>query len=153
VAAAAAAVVVACAAAVAAGALASPPQGPARDLDGSFTSRALGRTLRFDAFLPRGYDRGLRRYPVIYLLHGLPAGARSYHGASFVVRQLDAEPVIVIAPEGATDSDSDPEYHDWGRGRNWEPALTRELTRVVDARFRTIRSRAGRAVVGFSAGG
>jgi putative tributyrin esterase len=60
---------------------------------------------------------------------------------------------IVVAPQGARDGDTDPEYHDWGPGRNWETALTKELPTVVDARLRTIRSRSGRALIGFSAGG
>jgi putative tributyrin esterase len=126
-----------------------------RELDQSLSSRALKGRLHFEVFLPAGYDTSHRRYPVVYVLHGLPAGSGSYHNASFVadaVRRIRGN-AIVVAPQGARDSDSDPEYHDWGNGRNWETALTHELPAVVDARFRTIRSRAGRALVGFSAGG
>jgi S-formylglutathione hydrolase FrmB len=55
--------------------------------------------------------------------------------------------------QGARDGDSDPEYLNLGRGRNWDTALTQELPRIVDARFRSIPSRRGRAVIGLSAGG
>jgi S-formylglutathione hydrolase FrmB len=58
-----------------------------------------------------------------------------------------------VAPQGARDGDSDPEYLDWRPGRDWETALARELPRVVDARYRTIPTRRGRAIVGLSAGG
>jgi S-formylglutathione hydrolase FrmB len=43
------------------------------------------------------------------------------------------------------------EYLDWGTGRNWETAIAHELPRYVDARYRTIRDRRGRAFVGLSA--
>ena len=56
-------------------------------------------------------------------------------------------------PQGARDSDTDPEYLDWGAGRNWETYIAKELPRYIDAHFRTIRSRSGRAIVGLSAGG
>lgn len=126
-----------------------------RELDTSFESHALNGRLHFEVFLPQGYDASRRRYPVIYVLHGLPAGSVSYRDAAFVadaVRSVHGN-AIVVAPQGARDSDSDPEYHDWGDGRDWATALTRELPAVIDARFRTIRSRAGRALIGYSAGG
>jgi enterochelin esterase-like enzyme len=122
----------------------------------SFPSHALAGRLHFEVYLPSAYDQTQRRYPVIYVLHGLPAGEQSFQqSAAFVADALQAmhRRAIVVAPQGARDNDIDPEYHDWGTGRNWETALTRELPAAVDARFRTIRSRAGRALVGFSAGG
>jgi S-formylglutathione hydrolase FrmB len=126
-----------------------------RKLDQSFVSTALKGRIHFDVFLPAGYGTSHRRYPVIYVLHGLPAGSVSYRNADFVAQALRnvQSSAIVVAPQGARDSDSDPEYQDWGEGRNWATALTRELPSVVDARFRTIRSRAGRALIGYSAGG
>jgi enterochelin esterase-like enzyme len=59
----------------------------------------------------------------------------------------------VVAPQGARDGDSDPEYLDWRPGRNWETAIAEELPAYVDAHYRTIRNRRGRALVGISAGG
>jgi enterochelin esterase-like enzyme len=86
----------------------------------------------------------------VYFLHGLPAGPDAYHGAGFVERALDelGRPAILVAPQGSQQPRGDAEY----LGR-WEQALARELPRVVDARFRTIRDRGGRALVGLSAGG
>ncbi|MGH2972868.1 MAG: alpha/beta hydrolase-fold protein, partial [Gaiellaceae bacterium] len=49
--------------------------------------------------------------------------------------------------------ESDPEYVDHGPGDRWATAIATELPRVVDSRFRTIRSRTGRALIGISAGG
>ncbi len=58
-----------------------------------------------------------------------------------------------MAPQGARDGDGDGEYLNWGKGRNWETALSRDLPRYVDATYRTIANRRGRALVGLSAGG
>jgi S-formylglutathione hydrolase FrmB len=118
-------------------------------------SRAVEGKLELAVYLPTGYDGDRRRYPVVYFLHGLPARASSYRGADFLARALLASgrQAIIVAPQGARDNDSDPEYLDWGPGRNWETAITRDIVGYVDSHFRTIRSREGRAIVGLSAGG
>jgi S-formylglutathione hydrolase FrmB len=119
-------------------------------------SPAVAGHLRLAVYLPAGYaSSGGRRYPVVYFLHGLPAAPSSYRGADFLARALAASGrrAIVVAPQGARDNDSDPEYLDWGAGRNWETAITRDVVTYVDSHFRTINGRKGRAIVGLSAGG
>jgi enterochelin esterase-like enzyme len=118
-------------------------------------SRAVEGKLQLAVYLPAGYAGDRRRYPVVYFLHGLPAAASSYRGADFLARALLASgrQAIIVAPQGARDNDSDPEYLDWGPGRNWETAITRDVVGYVDSHFRTIPSRKGRAIVGLSAGG
>jgi enterochelin esterase-like enzyme len=124
-------------------------------LDRSLPSNALRGSLAFEIYLPPGYASSHRRYPVIYFLHGLPASPYAFRGASVFTRALEeaGKPAILVAPQGARDGDNDPEYLDWGTGRNWEMAIGVELPRYVDARFRTIPGRRGRALVGLSAGG
>jgi enterochelin esterase-like enzyme len=91
----------------------------------------------------------------VYFLHGLPAGSRAFRGAAAFAKALESagKPAILVGPQGARDRDSDPEYLDWGTGRNWETALGEELPRYIDAHYRTISARKGRALVGLSAGG
>jgi S-formylglutathione hydrolase FrmB len=132
--------------------------GPARagvTRDTEFRSAALGGNLHFEIHLPTGYATSGRRYPVIYFLHGLPAGGGDYRTIGFVQRALDRtnHEAILVVPQGARDGDADPEYLDRGPGERWETAIAHELPRVVDARFRTIASRDGRALIGVSAGG
>ena len=98
---------------------------------------------------------GRARYPVVYLLHGLPASSTAYRGATFVAQALERSKrrAILVAPQGASASQPDPEYLDRGPGRNWETAIAQELPRYVDTHYRTIATRRGRALVGLSAGG
>lgn len=139
------------AALVAAAVLASPLHG--RVVEGSFPSSA--GTLAYDVYLPPGYDTSGERYPVVYYLHGLPAKATSFRSFGYVPQALEQDGLaaIVVAPQGATNTDTDPEYLDSGPGREWDTAIASELPRVIDAGYRTIATRAGRAIVGVSAGG
>ena len=141
---------VACCAAVWAGA----GSGRVLAIDAQVSSVALRGSMHALVVLPAGYSTSDRRYPVVYFLHGLPAGSSAYKGSAWLSRLApEIGPFILVEPQGARDDDSDPEYLDWGDGRNWSTYLTRELPRYVDAHFRTIRSRDGRAIVGLSAGG
>src|SRR5262249_26223135 len=98
---------------------------------------------------------GDKRYPVIYFLHGLPASPDAYKGIGALGGSLakTGREAIVVGAQGAREGDTDPEWHDWGRRRNWETATESELVRFIDAHYRTIPTRDGRAIVGISGGG
>jgi enterochelin esterase-like enzyme len=124
------------------------------DLDEQVPSTALAAKVHALVVLPPGYKTSGLRYPVVYFLHGLPAPATAYRGNGWVERALEqAGPAILVEPQGARDGDTDPEYLNWGRGRGWETFVSEELVHYVDAHFRTIAARNGRAIVGLSAGG
>jgi enterochelin esterase-like enzyme len=116
-------------------------------------SPALGGRLPAIVYLPPGYpSRG--RYPVIYFLHGLPAGPQSYRQFGFVADRLAATPAraIVVVPQGARSANSDREYLDWSADENWPRAISHDLPACIDARYRTIARRVGRVLAGLSAG-
>ena len=142
---------------VAAGAVLAVPASAAlqRRQDDGFISVAVGGTLHFEVYLPNGYDQTTERYPVVYVLHGLPSSSSAYRTLGFVERALDAagSPAILVAPQGSRTGETDPEYLDRGPRDRWETAIATELVRRVDAGFRTIPSRSGRALIGISAGG
>jgi enterochelin esterase-like enzyme len=123
--------------------------------DRPFHSQALRGTIHYSVALPHGYATSGRRYPVVYFLHGLPAGPSAYRSISGLADTLAANHLqaILVGAQGARPGDTDPEWHDRGPGRNWETATARELVRQIDSRYRTIARRAGRAIVGVSAGG
>lgn len=118
-------------------------------------SPSLGGTLPAEVYLPAGYRGGSAHYPVIYFLHGLPAGPRSYTYNAFVASALasSGRRAIVVAPQGARNDASDREYLDWDAAEDWPAAIAHDLPACVEKRFRTVRSRFGRALVGLSAGG
>jgi S-formylglutathione hydrolase FrmB len=123
--------------------------------DEEFQSAAIAGKLHYEVYLPDDYWTTKRRYPVVYFLHGLPSGANAYQSFGFVERALDqtGKDAILVIPQGARYNESDPEYVDRSGGHKWETAIGTELPAVIDARYRTLATRTGRAIVGLSAGG
>jgi enterochelin esterase-like enzyme len=121
----------------------------------SFRSQALNGPLHFVVHLPASYATGSSRYPVVYFLHGLPANPTTFLHLNWVSDALaqTGRDAILVTPQGTQVADGDPEYQDWGTGENWQTVLARELPGWIDARYRTVANRRGRAIVGYSAGG
>jgi enterochelin esterase-like enzyme len=105
-------------------------------------------------YLPPGYTTD-HRYPVVYLLHGLPGDPRIYVRASHlaqVAAQLiaaGAPPFIGVAPYAGPPSHR--ANAEWA-GR-WESYLVKNVVPWADAHLPTIPSAAGRTIAGLSAGG
>jgi enterochelin esterase-like enzyme len=123
----------------------------------SFYSQAVGGREHYAIYLPPGYWAGTRRYPVVYALHGLPSNSTGYGNLPIAawgrIAAAAGRPAIVVAPQGARQGDTDPEWHDWDAGRDWETAVAVELVHHIDTTYRTIPDRRHRAVIGISAGG
>jgi S-formylglutathione hydrolase FrmB len=119
-----------------------------------FESKLVGAPLPYNVILPAGYGNDSskhRRYPVLYLLHGLSGSAGDWVSERAHLADHAAQyPFIVVVPEGRdgwyTDSATVP-------GEKFESYIVAELIPDVDARFRTLPSREGRAVAGLSMGG
>jgi len=126
-----------------------------RTADESFRSKSLDSDLHYLIQLPAGYATSGASYPVVYFLHGLPAGPEAYKSVAWVGQALAKErkPAILVVPQGTRRKNGDPEYLDWGPGHNWATALAVELPRWIDGHYRTIAARSGRAIIGLSAGG
>jgi enterochelin esterase-like enzyme len=129
--------------------------GKPRIVDSSFHSVALDGTIHYSIAFPPGYDSSGKRYPVIYFLHGLPATDQSYKGIGVYADSLAAtgHSAIVVGAQGARPGDTDPEWHNWGPGRDWETATESELVSWIDDHYRTLARRSARAIIGVSAGG
>ena len=116
--------------------------------------------LKVHVVLPTGYDKNRsRRYPVLYALPGTSNKASVWLNNIHTVQLTRKLPLIVVIPDGTYNADGGGFYTDWvdqttSRGvANWETFHTKELVSWIDARYRTVRSRAGRAIVGISQGG
>ena len=116
--------------------------------------------LKVHVVLPTDYARHpSRRYPVLYALPGTSNKASVWLTNIKTVEMTRDLPVIVVIPDGTYNADGGGFYTDWvdqttSRGvANWETFHVKELVPWIDGRYRTVRSRAGRAIVGISQGG
>ncbi len=126
-------------------------------------SSALGgRRQPVDVYLPPGYAQHPRtRYPVMYLLHGVPGRPGAFLATvrmgvveDELVALHRAKPAILVMPFGSTGSFTDKEWANGiGHGNGWETFVARDLVRAVDHRYRTIARASGRALMGLSEGG
>jgi S-formylglutathione hydrolase FrmB len=116
-----------------------------------FQSKLVNATLPYNVILPADYDSSpTTRYPVLYLLHGLTG-----HYVDWVTRTNVADyaaqyRMIVVTPEG-----NDGWYTDsmTVNTDKYESYILKELVPDVQARYRTIEARYGRAIAGLSMGG
>ena len=115
-----------------------------------FKSDLIGKVLPYNVLLPVGYAESNKRYPVLYLLHGLFGHYDDWVTRTNLAEYAVAYDVIIITPEGHdnwyTDSATVP-------ADKYESYFIRELVSDVDARFRTIKDRRARGVAGLSMGG
>lgn len=105
-------------------------------------------------YLPPGYA-ATKRYPVLYLLHGLKGSPQEYWNALHLAQRLDelvasgAPPFIVVTPVGG--QVIHPKKGEWVGV--WEEYVVHDVVPWVDAHLSTIRSAQGRVLEGLSAGG
>lgn len=103
--------------------------------------------------LPDGYrDDPCRRYPVLYLLHGVGDRWQDWSTKSDLIEFVRELPVIVVTPDGGKTPNAG-WYSDWLDGtRQYEKFHVDTLVSWVDANFRTMGD-GHRLIAGFSMGG
>jgi S-formylglutathione hydrolase FrmB len=116
-------------------------------------SDAMHASFNATVVLPDRYatDTKGARFPVIYLLHGSDGSYRDWTALSQVARLADRYKVILVMPDGAHDSwyiDSPVD----SRSR-YQTYVGTEVVAYVDAHYRTIAAKQGRAIAGLSMGG
>lgn len=109
-----------------------------------------GASLPFRVLLPADYATSARRYPVLYLLHGLYGNEDDWLTRTNLALYATRYHLIIVMP---------------GVGNSWyansagdanaryEDVIIRDLIPHVDARYRTLASWYGRAIAGLSMGG
>lgn len=115
-----------------------------------FVSSTLQRNWSYNVYLPDDYDTPDYAYSVIYLLHGNGGDEASWDEGMRVIDGLiqagKMPPMIAVAPAS---------------GSSWwvdtlepfETATIQDLIPHIDAVYRTVQGREGRALAGFSMGG
>jgi S-formylglutathione hydrolase FrmB len=109
-----------------------------------------GKALPYRVMLPSDYATSTRRYPVLYLLHGLTGDENDWWTRTRLSEYAARYHLIIITP-GVGDSwyansASDPQAR-------YEDVIIKDLIPYIDAHYRTVAKREGRAIAGLSMGG
>ncbi len=122
---------------------------------GTFPSATAPGPLRPGyVYLPPGFSTS-SRYPVVYLLHGMPGDPSEYVSALQIAILADRlistariRPFIAVIPAAGTDGRYNGEW-----AGPWDRYLVHDVVPWVDANLPTIADRSGRTLAGLSAGG
>ena len=127
----------------------------------SMQSGILGAEVRYNVYLPDGFDQSDKQYPVVYLLHGLSDDCDSWprKGAmQLVADELigtgEACEMVIIMPN-AGDRNTRDIWNGYFNmpGWNYEDFFFQEFMPAVEAKYRIVGDKAHRAVMGLSMGG
>ena len=135
-----------------------------------YHSDVLDMDRRLTVYTPAGYEDSGRKYPVLYLLHGMGGDEEAWISLGRTAQILDnliaqgkAEPMIVVMPNGNAWQDAAPGESPVGmvppmmdRPRSMEGSYETsfpEIVSFIDSHFRTVAKKSGRAVAGLSMGG
>lgn len=135
-----------------------------------YNSPSLGMDRRLTVYTPAGYETSGKRYPVLYLLHGMGGDENAWTELGRAAQILDnliaqgkAEPMIVVMTNGNADLQAAPGESSLG----FESPLMQlpktmegsfethfpEVVNFIDKNYRTEKSKKGRAIAGLSMGG
>lgn len=127
----------------------------------SISSKVLGTTVKYNVYLPDGFDKSTQKYPFVYLLHGL-TGVYSDWAERGQMREItdeligtgEAAPMVIIMPN-AGHPDTRNHWNGYFNmpGWNYETFFFTELLPTVEKKYRAIGDKTHRAVMGLSMGG
>src|SRR5687767_4065502 len=109
-------------------------------------------------FLPPGYSKSKRRYPVVYALHGYSIGAEQWAGEIHVPQTIEgafasgSKEMIVVLPDSKTVHNGSM-YSSSVTTGDFENFVARDLPAFIDSHYRTLPKRESRGLVGHSMGG
>lgn len=127
----------------------------------SIESKILGATVKYNVYLPNGFDKTTKKYPVVYLLHGLYGGYDNWAKqgnmqlvADELIGSGEATEMIIIMPN-AGHPDIHKVYNGYFNMPNWnyEDFFFQEFIPGVEAKYRGVGDKMHRAIIGLSMGG
>ncbi|WP_321470909.1 alpha/beta hydrolase family protein [uncultured Paludibaculum sp.] len=115
-----------------------------------FQSNSLNADRVVNVILPMDYQQSTRRYPALYLLHGLGDDQSAWAFMTNVSAYASRFGIIIVMPDAGrswyVNSAADP-------AAKYEDMIVKDLIPYVDSNYRTIPLRRARAVAGLSMGG
>lgn len=135
-----------------------------------YHSDGLNMDRRINVYTPYGYENSRKKYPVLYLLHGMGGDedewivfGRACQILDNLIAQGKAEPMILVTTNGHTAMQAapgesslgyyKPHYFDHGTMDGEFETYFPEIVEFVDHNYRTIAKKEGRAIAGLSMGG
>jgi enterochelin esterase-like enzyme len=97
-------------------------------------------------YLPPGYrEHPFNRYPVLYLLHGVPGDPQNFLDIGDVATISDdlvatrqIRPMIIVMPSGGRSFFQDNEWANLAEpNEGWDTFVSRDLVHLIDQRYRT----------------
>ena len=138
-----------------------------------YHSNTANADRRMNVYLPAGYGKTDKKYPVFYLLHGSGGDENAWLELGNISRIMDnliaegkCEPMIVVMPNGNFGKQA--AAGETSENLSYKPVMTNflahykdglfelafpEIVNYVDATFNTIPDKAHRAIAGLSMGG
>lgn len=130
---------------------------------GKLASKILGAEKEYAVYLPDGYEKGDREYPVLYLLHGASDNFRAWqqkgHVQSIADQQIRAGfslPLIIVMPDARGVEPNNMgknmgyfDQPDWA----YEEHFFGEFVPHIEKAYRIKKEKGSRAVAGLSMGG
>jgi enterochelin esterase family protein len=141
------------------------PHGEVREV--WYSSSSLGTMRRMHVYTPPGYEKGVTKYPVFYLLHGGgddDSGWNTVGRAGFIIDNLLAagkvKPMIVVMPNGSmplppsSGTGTAPSNQALTRMRSlFANEFRNDIMPHVEKTYRTLPKAENRALAGLSMGG
>ncbi|MDD4773229.1 MAG: alpha/beta hydrolase-fold protein [Eubacteriales bacterium] len=121
-----------------------PEQFPQNMLHKTFYSRILNHEVGYNIYLPSGYDESTGKFPVTYHLHGWMGDESSEIGT--MEKVYSGSGVITVFPNNS------PVIED-REDLPVEYMIINDLIPHIDEKYRTLATREGRSISGFSMGG
>ena len=141
--------------------LSVPTFGRSTIVTDSLHSRILGAEVKYNVYLPDGFKKSGKQYPVVYLLHGLYGTYQNWEdkgGMKLVLDELigtgeAAEMVVIMPNAGHPDARNHWNGYFNMPGWNYEDFFFQELVPTAEKKYRCISDKGHRAIMGLSMGG
>ena len=127
----------------------------------SIHSKVLGATVKYNIYLPNGFEKSTKQYPFVYLLHGFTDDYTAWRDKGQMQTVADelieadeaCEMVIVMPNAGGPDV-----MNTWNGyfnmpGWRYEDFFYQEFLPAVEKKYRAIGDKKHRAIMGLSMGG
>jgi enterochelin esterase family protein len=135
-----------------------------------YDSPTVNMKRRMTVYTPAGYEQSDKRYPVLYLLHGMGGDEEAWIALGRTAQILDnliaqgkADPMIVVMPNGNISQEAAPGETHYGMNPPttqlpntmdglFETAFP-DIVKFTESTYRTINDKGHRAIAGLSMGG